>query len=159
MRNLHKHLHPMQKIFLFSILLFSQLIFCQEKFTLSGTIKDTKSNETIIGATLQISNSAMQRTIQSNEYGFYSISLQKGSYEIVINALGFEPISEKINLNSNLKKEFYLTEKNKEIEEVVISTNSKSIKIDKPEMSVNKLSIAQIKQMPAILGEVDIIKS
>lgn len=159
MRNLHKHLHPMQKIILFFIFLFSQLIFSQEKFTLSGTIKDTKSNETIIGASLQISNSTMQRTIQSNEYGFYSISLQKGSYEIVINALGFELISEKINLTSNLKKEFYLTEKNKEIEEVVISTNSKSIKIDKPEMSVNKLSIAQIKQMPAILGEVDIIKS
>ena len=67
----------MQKIILFFIILFSKLICAQEKFTLNGTIKDATSNETIIGATLQISNASFQRTIQSNEYGFYSISLQK----------------------------------------------------------------------------------
>lgn len=149
----------MQKTLVLLTFLLLQTVYSQEKFTLNGTVIDAKSNETVIGATLQISNNSTQYTIQSNEYGFYSISLQKGTYTISINALGYESIYEQITLTSNLKKTYLLKEKNKEIEEVVISANSKSIKIDKPEMSVNKLSIAQIKQMPAILGEVDIIKS
>lgn len=149
----------MQKKLVLFIFLLLQTVYSQEKYTLNGTVLDAKSNETIIGATLQISNNSTQYTIQSNEYGFFAISLQKGTYTISINALGYESISELIILSSNLKKTFIIKEKSKEIEEVVISANSKSIKIDKPEMSVNKLSIAQIKQMPAILGEVDIIKS
>ncbi|WMW78523.1 TonB-dependent receptor [Flavobacterium sp. 20NA77.7] len=149
----------MQKTLVLLTFLLLQTVYSQEKFTLNGTVIDAKSNETIIGATLQISTGSAQYIIQSNEYGFFAISLQKGTYTIAINALGYESISEQVVLSSNLKKIFVIKEKSKEIEEVVISANSKSIKIDKPEMSVNKLSIAQIKQMPAILGEVDIIKS
>jgi len=149
----------MQKTLVLLTFLLLQTVYSQEKFTLNGTVIDAKSNETIIGATLQIRNNSTQYSIQSNEYGFFAITLQKGTYTISINALGYESISEQIILSSNLKKTFVIKEKSKEIEEVVISANSKSIKIDKPEMSVNKLSIAQIKQMPAILGEVDIIKS
>lgn len=149
----------MQKTLVLLTFLLLQIVHSQEKFTLNGTVIDAKSNETVIGATLQVSNNSTRYTIQSNEYGFFAISLQKGTYTIAINALGYESISEQVVLSSNLKKTFIIKEKSKEIEEVVISANSKSIKIDKPEMSVNKLSIAQIKQMPAILGEVDIIKS
>lgn len=143
---------------LFFILLTS-FGFSQEKFTLSGTLKDIKSNETIIGATIQIKNSELTRTIQTNEYGYYSISVPKGEYSITIQTVGYENLTETINIESNTKKDFVVTEKSKEIEEVLVISNNKSIKIDKPEMSVNKLSIAQIKAMPAILGEVDVIKS
>lgn len=146
----------------FLILLFSLITsssFSQEKFTLSGTLKDAKSNETIIGATIQIKNSELTRTIQTNEYGYYSISVPKGEYTITIQNIGYENLTEIINLTSNTKKDFIIDEKSKEIEEVLVTSNNKSIKIDKPEMSVNKLSIAQIKAMPAILGEVDVIKS
>ena len=143
---------------LFFVLLTS-LGFSQEKFTLSGTLKDAKSNETIIGATIQIKNSELTRTIQTNEYGYYSISVTKGEYIITIQTVGYENLTEAIILQSNTKKDFVVTEKSKEIEEVLVTSNNKSIKIDKPEMSVNKLSIAQIKAMPAILGEVDVIKS
>lgn len=141
------------------LILFTQLILAQEKYTLSGTIRETKGNETVIGASIQISNSNFNRTIQTNEYGYYSISIPKGDYEILIQTLGFETISETISLQSNTKKDFLVTEKSKEIEEVVVQSNNKSLKIDKPEMSVNKLTISQIKQMPAILGEVDVIRS
>jgi len=143
---------------LFFILLTS-FGFSQEKFTLSGTLKDAKSNETIIGATIQIKNSELTRTIQTNEYGYYSISVPKGEYNITIQTIGYENLTEIINLESNTKKDFLINEKSKEIEEVLVVSNNKSIKIDKPEMSVNKLTIAQIKSMPAILGEVDVIKS
>ncbi|MFY8098244.1 MAG: TonB-dependent receptor [Flavobacterium sp.] len=151
----------LRKIQIFSLLffLFSLITTAQDKVTLSGTIKDAKSNETIIGANIQISGTSFNRTIQTNEYGYYSISISKGNYELTIQNLGFETVTETIELQSNTKKDFLLSEKSKEIEEVVVKSNNKILKIDKPEMSVNKLSIAQIKQMPAVLGEVDVIRS
>lgn len=146
----------------FLLLLFSILTtsaFSQDKITLSGIVKDQKSNETLIGVTITFENSTTTRTSLTNEYGFYSISLPKGEYTIQINSLSYAGFSETINLDSNTKKDFILSEKTNEIEQVVVVGNSKKLQIDKPEMSVNKLTIAQIKAMPAILGEVDVIKS
>ena len=133
--------------------------FSQEKVTLSGIVKDQKSNETLIGVTISFQNSTTTRTSLTNEYGFYSISLPKGEYRIEINSLSFDGFSEVITLDSNTKKDLFLIEKSNEIEQVVVAGNSKKLQIDKPEMSVNKLTISQIKSMPAILGEVDVIKS
>ena len=133
--------------------------FSQEKVTLSGIVKDQKSNETLIGVTISFQNSTTTRTSLTNEYGFYSISLPKGEYKIEINSLSFDGFSEIITLDSNTKKDLFLIEKSNEIEQVVVAGNSKKLQIDKPEMSVNKLTISQIKSMPAILGEVDVIKS
>ena len=133
--------------------------FSQEKVTLSGAVKDQKSNETVIGVTISFQNSTTTRTSLTNEYGFYSISLPKGDYKITINSLSFSEFSETITLDANTKKDLFLTEKSNEIEQVVVAGNSKKLQIEKPEMSVNKLSISQIKSMPAILGEVDVIKS
>jgi hypothetical protein len=139
-------------------LLFT-VAFSQEKVTLSGIVKDQKSNETLIGVTISFQNSTTTRTSLTNEYGFYSISLPKGEYRIEINSLSFDGFSEVITLESNTKKDLFLIEKSNEIEQVVVAGNSKKLQIDKPEMSVNKLTISQIKSMPAILGEVDVIKS
>jgi len=140
-------------------LLIFTVAFSQEKVTLSGIVKDQKSNETLIGVTISFQNSTTTRTSLTNEYGFYSISLPKGEYRIEINSLSFDGFSEVISLESNTKKDLFLIEKSNEIEQVVVAGNSKKLQIDKPEMSVNKLTISQIKSMPAILGEVDVIKS
>ncbi|WP_298391556.1 TonB-dependent receptor [Flavobacterium sp.] len=142
-----------------SLILFLLLSFCgfsQEKFTISGTISDKKNNETLIGVNV-IVKGTKSFTI-TNEYGFYSLTLPKGNYEISISYISYETIDEKITLDQNIKKNFSLSESGELLEEVVIKekigTNTR-----KPEMSVNKMSIATIKQMPVVLGEVDIIKS
>lgn len=134
-------------------------MFAQEKFTLSGLIKEQKGNETIIGATIQISNSSLNKTIQSNEYGYFSTVLPKGEYNLNVFFTNFSTYSETINLTENTKKTFILEEKTNSIEEVVIQSNIKKINTETPQMSVNKLTVSQIKQMPAILGEVDVLKS
>ena len=139
------------------ILLSSCKLFSQEKFTLSGTIYDSKNKETLIGVSVFVEETKTGTT--TNEYGFYSITLPKGIYKLSISYLGYSTISETINLNSDLKKNFFITENNQVLEEVVITSNKKRIDIRKPEMSVNKLTIQEIKEMPVILGEVDIIKS
>lgn len=143
-------------ILILSFFLFSISLYSQERFTLSGTISDAKNNETLIGVNINFKGTNYF-TI-TNEYGFYSVTLPKGEYEITISYVGFETIEEKISLNQNIKKNYALKETGEQLEEVVITEKTKT-NTRKPEMSVNKLSIAQIKQMPVVLGEVDIIKS
>lgn len=131
--------------------------YAQEKFILSGIVTDAKTNETLIGVNIYIPE--LKTGINTNEYGFYSITLPKGEYTIQYNYVSYLPLEEKINLQQNTKKNIALTENAQQLEEVVIIENRKKADIRKPEMSVNKLTIAEIKKMPVILGETDILKS
>jgi len=130
--------------------------YSQDKITLSGTISDKRNNETLIGVSIAIKEFKAFTT--TNEYGFYSLTLPKGNYEISISYVGYETITEKISLTQNLRKNYNLIEVGQVLDEVVISEKNKT-NTRKPEMSVNKMSISAIKQMPVVLGEVDIIKS
>ncbi len=128
----------------------------KEKFTLSGTISDGKNNETLIGVNIIVKGTSSFAI--TNEYGFYSLTLPKGDYDIVISYVSYQSVEERVSLNKNIKKNYSLVSTEEQLEEVVI-TEKTTTNTRKPEMSVNKLSIAQIKQMPVVLGEVDIIKS
>lgn len=136
-------------------LCFSFTTFAQDKYTLSGVVYDKKNNETIIGATI-----ATNKTVTStNEYGFYSITLPKGSYQITVSYMGYKLETISVTLDNNSKKDIYLEENPQVLEEVVVKSNIEKTNIRKPEISLNKLSVATIKQMPVVLGEADIIKS
>lgn len=142
------------------VLLFisiSLLSYAQEKFTLSGTIAIQSNKETIIGASIFIPEAKV--TVTSNAYGFYSITLPKGEYTVIISYVGFDEIQEKISLTENTKKNFDMLEKSTQLDAVVITSNNTKTNIRKPEMSVNKLPISVIKKMPALMGEVDVLKS
>ena len=145
-----------QKLYLF-LFFFSLLGFGQEKVTLSGIVSDTNNNETLIGVSVYVSD--LNIGTYTNEYGFYSITLPKGNYTLQISYIGFETFSEKLEIDQNVKKNFSLKESKQELKEVVITENAYKTNIKKPEMSVNKLAISTIKQMPVLMGEVDIIKS
>nr|WP_295870366.1 TonB-dependent receptor [uncultured Chitinophaga sp.] len=131
--------------------------YAQEKVTLSGTITMKTNTETVIGASIFIPEAKVSTV--SNAYGFYAVTLPKGTYTIVVSYIGFERIEEHISLHQNTKRNFSLLEKSKTLNEVVIKDNSTASNIRAPEMSVNKLSIATIKKMPAVMGEVDILKA
>lgn len=145
------------KICLYLILTLPTYIFAQEKFTLSGKITDQHSNETLIG--VNITFPELQTGTITNEYGFYSITLTKGTYNFQISYLGFQSISESVTIDKNQTRNFKLTESTESLEEIVITENVEKLNIRKPQMSVNSLSINTIKQIPVVLGEVDIIKS
>ena len=59
-------------------IIFFSSIFCQQKFTINGYIKDSLSGETLIGANLTVS--ADEKGVSSNQYGYYSLTLPKGNY-------------------------------------------------------------------------------
>ncbi|PIF33402.1 outer membrane receptor protein involved in Fe transport [Flavobacterium sp. 9] len=143
--------------FLFILLLTTFISFSQEKFTLSGTITDYKNNETLIGVNIYIP--ALKIGTTTNEYGFYSLTIPKGEHEIEISYVGYQTIQKTITLNQNTKNNFAINESGEELQEVVITDNKRKINIKSPEMSTNKLSIATIKRMPVVMGEVDVLKS
>lgn len=148
-------------LFLITIVSFSQNTNSGEqvkqKFTLSGTITDANSNETLIGVNVSIPE--FKTGVITNEYGFYSITLPKGNYTLLITYLGFQNVEEKIQLFQNTKKSFKLVNSEQQLKEVVVNSNKKSTNIKTPEMSVNKLSMTTIKKMPVVLGETDVLKS
>ena len=141
------------------VLLFASVFhaYSQEKATLSGTITNKSNTETLIGVSIYIPEAKVGLT--TNSYGFYSTTLPKGTYTIVISYVGYDRQEESITLTGNTTRNFGMTESNKTLDEVVVKTNTPLANIRKPEMSTNKLSIATIKKMPAVLGEVDVLKS
>ncbi|MCK0147761.1 TonB-dependent receptor [Arenibacter sp. F26102] len=142
---------------LYILLIFSINTFSQERFTLSGTITEISSNETLIGVTVAVPS--LNTGVITNEYGFYSITLPKGNYEIQISSLGYQDIIKNIDLSVNQKINFQLLEVAEQLEEVIVTEDVEKLNIRKPQMSVNSLSAETIKKIPVILGEADIIKS
>ncbi|HEX9827906.1 MAG TPA: TonB-dependent receptor [Flavobacteriaceae bacterium] len=144
----------------FYLLFFFAIIssaYSQDKVTLSGTISDAENNETLIGVNVYFPEANAGAT--TNEYGFYSITLPKGDYTMYVSYLGFATITEKITLMQSIRKNYTLLPESNSLDEVVVTSNNQKANIKKPEMSVNKLSINTIKKMPAVLGEVDVLKS
>ncbi len=141
-------------LFLF-ILHFS--IVAQEKFTLSGTVSEQSSNETLIGVNVIFPE--IGKGVVTNEYGFYSITLPQGTYKLQVSYLGFRDIVQEIELNENKKLNFQLTESSEMLDEVVITEKAEKLNIKTPQMSLNKLTAGTIKQIPVVLGEADVIKS
>ena len=139
------------------VLLINVQVFSQEVFTLNGTITDASSNETLIGVNLIIPEASTG--VVTNDYGYYSIKLPQGVYEIQISYIGYQSVNKTIELNSDRKLDFELIESSENLEEVVISGKNENLNIRKPEMSVNKLSINTIQKLPVVFGEVDVVKS
>lgn len=147
----------MQKLF-FIFFFINSVISAQEKFTISGDIKDIHDGETLFGANIHLKNTTIGVT--SNAYGFYAVTAPKGSYTIVVSYMGYHELSKEIILDKNLKLNFELEENTNQLDEIVISTDeSEKINIKSPQMSATKMNITTIKQIPAVLGEIDIIKS
>ncbi|WP_282055135.1 TonB-dependent receptor [Maribacter luteus] len=148
-----------KRLFCFSSLyfLFSCFLFSQQKFTLSGTVSEASSNETMIGVTIAVPE--LNTGVTTNEYGFYSITLPKGEYQIQVGYLGFQDQIQSINLTENSKLNFLMVEEAEQLEEVIVTDTSDKLDIRKPQMSVNTMSVGTIKKIPVILGEADVIKS
>ncbi len=132
-------------------------IAAQEKYTISGSIYDKSSNETLIGTSIYFPD--LNLGTSSNEYGFYSITIPQGTHAVLISYLGYETINETVDLGMKSSIDFYLTEGSQNLDEVIIQSNIEKVNIKTAQMSVNKLTSKTIKQIPVVLGEADIIKS
>ncbi|TMM57395.1 TonB-dependent receptor [Maribacter algarum] len=141
---------------LFFLLLSSSAL--AQNYTLNGTITDKSNGETLFGASVFLKGTTIG--VITNEYGFYSITAPEGNYTLTISYLGYSEISQEVTLSKNQKLDFEIAEFSTKLEEVVVTADEPERAIlKKPEMSTVKMNIATVKQMPVVLGEVDILKS
>lgn len=139
------------------ILLLSISLQAQRKHTISGTIKDSETGETLIGT--NIFTRENMKGVTSNHYGFYSLSLDPGKYTFVVSFVGYNDFVKTIDLNKNMIINVDLQPKMLTTDEVVITGERADKNIQSTDMGKVDIPIEQIKTLPAFFGEVDIIKS
>jgi hypothetical protein len=150
--------YSLKKILLLISLLLSIMVQAQQKFTLSGTVKSRKTGETIIGASIRLLNKPGGTA--SNEYGYYSITLPQNTYQVEISAIGKKSDTLDIVLDKDVKKNIALQEEDKFLNEVVIKSGPRGGRtITGTQTGVEKLSTKEIKNIPVIFGEKDVLKT
>ncbi|MFY7900971.1 MAG: TonB-dependent receptor, partial [Chitinophagaceae bacterium] len=143
----------------FSILLIGCASQAQTvKYTINGTVRDKENGETLIGANIQLVGQTGLGAI-SNAYGFYSVNATAGTYQLVASFTGYKSDTITIQLTSNLQQQIYLQKQGALMNEVTVVSRKKSDNVTKPIMGVQKLSIDEIKNVPVLFGEKDILKT
>lgn len=148
----------MKYFFALLVLTLGSISLKAQTYTISGSIKDESNGEKLIDVVVQV---AEQKSIgtTSNEYGFYSLSLKEGDYTLVYTYLGYKTITEKISLHANTVKNISLSAKGNELNEVVVNSVAKNDNIKSTTMGVERLNMAQIKDIPVLFGERDVLKT
>jgi len=131
--------------------------FAQQEVTLSGYIKDVTNGEELIGATIFIEE--LSTGVTANVYGFYSISIPKGTYTIKISYLGYDAYSEQININADKAKNFELKQDAISLKTFVISDKNQTENLENTEMGVIRMDMKSVKKIPALMGENDVLRT
>lgn len=152
-----------QFIIMYRYLFTIMLIYCmgqqaqaQQKFTISGHIKDALSGEDLIGATIMAQEARLSAA--ANIYGFYSLTLPAGNHTIVISNIGYKNFTQVVDLSKNILLDVNLETKSQDLKEVEIISEKSDANVRDVQMSVAKLDIKTIQKVPAFLGEVDLVK-
>ncbi|MCU0421596.1 MAG: TonB-dependent receptor [Bacteroidia bacterium] len=138
------------------MMLLPALSFAQQNKVLSGFIKDAGSKEMLIGASIAIPK--LKTGTISNAYGFYSITLPADSYEVIISYVGYAPKAFRINLTQNVELDVEIKENSMMKEAVITDSRQTSNLAEQTRMSVIEIPVNQIKDIPALLGEKDVLK-
>ena len=145
-------------LYLSVFLSFCGILSAQNKrYAISGNITDQTTGEDLIGATVYVEE--LKTGTAANAYGFYSVSLPEGKYNLVFSFVGFQSHTQTIDLNKDTRLHIKLEPVSNEIGEVVISAESRNANVSRTEMSVERISMKTLKRIPALMGEVDIIKA
>jgi hypothetical protein len=145
-------------IFLLFLLQSFLCVVGQEKFTLNGYIKDSLSGETLIGANIVIRN--LGKTVVTNSYGFFSITLPKGKYQLNASFIGYQTKEITFTLSNNVQQDIQLLPNSAIIlQDVTVSARRRDNNVKTAQMGKMELSVNTAKALPAFFGEVDILKT
>ena len=127
-----------------------------QKRTISGYVMDAASKETLIGATIFDKNSG--KGCATNSYGFYTLTLNQGQVDLQVSYVGYTQQSRALDLKENISLNFML-ETNTTLDEVVVEGTRATVSARNPQMSVVELPVQQIKSIPTLFGEADVLKA
>jgi len=151
--------YSLRLFFLLFVFLLSKpiAIWAQRQVTISGTVRAAENGENLIGVAVAIS--ALNTGTTTNANGFYSISVPTGSYTLQYSYVGYTVQKQNITATKNITLNINLSTSSQELGEVVIQAGNLAEKLKTTQMSVEQLTMAQAKLMPALFGEVDILKT
>ncbi len=143
--------------FFLAFLLLNLVVWpvCGQSHTISGYIEDGKTGERIIGVNVYAVGTNFG--VSSNTYGFYTLSLPAGEHDIAVSFIGYKTIKQSINLSSDKILDFKLIEDSEQLDEVEVI--AEELPAERVRMSTVNLKVADIKKIPAFMGEVDIIRA
>lgn len=141
-----------------TFLLFPLLLRAQVRHTVSGTIRDAASGETLIGASVNLLEQPRSGVL-SNTYGFYSINAATGRYKLVISFAGYRGDTLNIDLDRDVTQDVQLSSGGGQLQAVVVTANKDNNQVSRPLMGIQKLSVTEIRDIPVIFGEKDILKT
>lgn len=147
------------KIFFLLALVWPCLLQAQKTVSITGIVSEAGGGETLIGAIVEVPQ--LNLSTVTNAYGFYSLVLPTGNseYDLVISYLGYTTATKKIKNDKDQRINIELDSKTTELSEVIIVSNNIRESIQSTQMSVENISIMEAKLLPALFGEVDIIKT
>ncbi|MBK8944652.1 MAG: TonB-dependent receptor [Ignavibacteriae bacterium] len=128
-----------------------------KSFTLSGFIFDSNSGETLIGANIFVKELSVGAA--SNEYGFFSLTIPSGKYNVEISFVGFEKQTLELNLSENIKQNIQLKSSSFNLDEVVVSDKKADENVKSTQMGTTEIVPKEIEKVPVIFGEKDILKT
>ncbi len=144
-------------LILFALCIFSIGAFAQNKFTISGGIKDDAKGEEIISARVKVKDQPIGTN--SNEYGFFSLTLPEGKYTLVVSAYGFVTQEIEVNLIQNVQLSVQMKNPVQELDEVNVTAIRQDANVKDAVMGVERLDPKELSKLPVLLGEKDIIKT
>ncbi len=151
-----KKCKTMKQIF-FSLMIFLSLSAFGQTYTLCGYVTDLANGESLIGVNIVATET--NRGVVTNTYGFYSLSVPSGNYRVLLSYIGYESLDTTLNLRGNILLNVSLKEKTQKLEEVVVVANNNSEKVRKTGMGFETLTMKNISNLPAVLGESDVLKA
>lgn len=143
--------------FIVVLLCFFSIRISAQNHSLSGSVKDASNGETIIGATVFLPE--LNKSVSTNAYGFFSLSAPSGKYTLICSYTGYKTITQQVDLSTDMSLNISFTPAETNLEEVEISTKGSNENVKSTQMGVVQLDMAEIKKIPAFMGEVDILKT
>jgi hypothetical protein len=129
----------------------------QARYTLSGYVRDSLSQESLIGAAITVKGQS--RGINTNAYGFFSITLPEGDYTLSFSFVGYMPMDIEVSLRQNTERDISMMPKSGLSQEIVISARKRDANVKNAQMGQIDLSMNRIRSLPVIFGEVDPLKT
>lgn len=150
----------LKKGWLWAALFISNLMFAQttQKYTISGTIRDSASGEELIGVVVQVKE-LPETGETTNNYGFYSLTLKKGIYTLLYDYLGYKTDSIKITLDHNIKCNISLPQAGSALQEVSVHASKSNENVTSAQTGMVELNVKEISKIPVFFGEKDVLKT
>ncbi len=147
-----------KKNILLCLFLFLNLcLFSQSKFIISGFIRDIKTSEGLIGANVYVKE--LKQGVVANNYGFYSVTLPAGTYTISYTYVGYTSQESVMKIEANLKKNVEMVSNDIMAKEVVVIAQRSDKNVESTDMGRVELNMENVKKLPALLGEVDVMRA